>query len=107
MLGMPERVSVANSMMLTSFLFVAYSVRYMALPTPRGRMMMSVRYHDVDRVDDGGEYALDVVYDALLAGEELPAQVGHAAVEYVAYEEDEQGADYGGGDVEQGAHRDS
>ena len=27
MLGMPERVSVANSMMETSFLFVAYSVR--------------------------------------------------------------------------------
>ena len=43
MLGIPESVSVANSMTLTSFLFVAYSVRYMALPTPRGRMMISVQ----------------------------------------------------------------
>ena len=42
MLGMPESVSVANSIMLTNFLFVAYSVRYIALPTPRGRTIISV-----------------------------------------------------------------
>ena len=42
MLGMPDSVSVANSIMLTSFLLVAYSVRYMALPTPRGRTIISV-----------------------------------------------------------------
>ena len=42
MLGMPARVSVANSMAATSFLLPAYSVRYMALPTPRGSTIISV-----------------------------------------------------------------
>ena len=40
--GMPVRVSVANSMAETSFRFLAYSVRYTAAPTPRGRTMIRV-----------------------------------------------------------------
>ena len=35
--GMPERVSVANSIRLTSFPGLAYSLRYTAAPTPMGR----------------------------------------------------------------------
>ena len=40
--GMPVRVSVANSMAATSLRLRAYSVRYTAAPTPRGRMMIRV-----------------------------------------------------------------
>src|SRR5699024_3064822 len=60
----------------------------------------------VESVYESGEYALPVVYDALLAGEELTAQAGDAAVVYVACEEGEQGADYGGGGGQQRAHHD-
>ena len=41
---MPDRVSAANSMAETSLWLVAYSVRYTAAPTPRGRAMHRVTH---------------------------------------------------------------
>ena len=40
--GIPARVSVASSIILTSFLFLAYSLRYIAAPTPKGSTIISV-----------------------------------------------------------------
>ena len=40
--GIPESVSAAYSIIDTIFLFLAYSVRYMAAPTPRGNTIISV-----------------------------------------------------------------
>ncbi len=39
--GIPESVSAAYSIAATSFLFDAYSLRYIAAPTPRGSMITS------------------------------------------------------------------
>ena len=41
-LGMPESVSAAYSIMLTSFLFDAYSLRYTAAHTPSGSTIIMV-----------------------------------------------------------------
>lgn len=38
---MPESVSAAYSMSATTFLFAAYSLRYIAAPTPKGRIITS------------------------------------------------------------------
>ena len=40
--GIPESVSAANSIIATSFLLVAYSLRYIAAPTPSGSTMINV-----------------------------------------------------------------
>ena len=75
---------MANSMAETSPLVRGVFRQVDGTAHAQGQDEDERRYDDVNGVEYRRQDTLNVFYDALLAREELPAQMRYAAVEYVA-----------------------
>ena len=71
---------------------------------PQGQDHRQGHQDDVQGVEDVGQNADGVVDIAALGGEQAPADVGKAAIENIADEEDQQGAGDAGAQIQQKLH---